>query len=81
MRSPHVLWAVVPVVAFLSTPFLPFVNGPHLWFGIPSVLAWCLMWTAGTTASLALVEHFAHHTDDEDEDDHETLTAYEEAAA
>lgn len=65
MRSPHVLWAVVPVVAFLSTPFLPFVNGPHLWFGIPSVLAWCLLWTAGTTASLALVEHFVHRGDEE----------------
>ncbi|MEU6011807.1 MULTISPECIES: hypothetical protein [unclassified Streptomyces] len=81
MRKPHVLWAVVPVVAFLSTPFLPFVNGPHLWFGIPSVLAWCLLWTVGTTASLALVEHFAHHTDEDDEDDHVTRDAYEEVAA
>ncbi|MGY0492023.1 hypothetical protein [Streptomyces sp. WG-D5] len=56
MRSPHALWAAVPVLAFLSTPFLPFVNGPHLWFGIPSVLAWCLLWTVGTTVALALVD-------------------------
>jgi hypothetical protein len=67
MRSPHVLWAVVPVVAFLSTPFLPFVNGPHLWFGIPSVLAWCLLWTAGTTGALVLVEHFTPYADDPDD--------------
>ncbi|MEU8485046.1 hypothetical protein [Streptomyces sp. NPDC048641] len=76
MRKPHMLWAVVPVLAFLSTPFLPFVNGPYLWLGIPSVLAWCLLWTAGTTASLALVEHFAQHTDDADDRDEA-----EEAAA
>ncbi|WP_338700115.1 hypothetical protein V2W30_25585 [Streptomyces sp. Q6] len=59
MRSPHALWAAVPVLAFLATPFLPFVNGPHLWFGIPSVLCWCLIWTAGTTVSLALVDRLA----------------------
>nr|BFD87459.1 hypothetical protein StreXyl84_68600 [Streptomyces sp. Xyl84] len=81
MRKPHALWAVVPVVAFLSTPFLPFVNGPHLWFGLPSVLVWCLLWTAGTTASLALVEHFAHPAGEGDEDDDVTRDAYEEAAA
>ncbi|WP_425830010.1 hypothetical protein [Streptomyces fractus] len=56
MRSPHALWAAVPVLAFLSTPFLPFVNGPHLWFGLPSVLVWCLLWTVGTTVSLVLVD-------------------------
>ncbi|MCX4643427.1 MULTISPECIES: hypothetical protein [unclassified Streptomyces] len=76
MRKPHVIWAFVPVLAFLSTPFLPFVNGPHLWFGVPSVLAWCLLWTAGTTASLALVEHFSR-TDNERADREEA----EEAAA
>ncbi|WP_328334527.1 MULTISPECIES: hypothetical protein [unclassified Streptomyces] len=59
MRKLHVIWAVVPVMAFLSTPFLPFVNGPYLWFGVPSVLAWCLLWTAGTTAGLALTDRFA----------------------
>jgi hypothetical protein len=78
MRKPHVIWAVVPVLAFLSTPFLPFVNGPHLWFGIPSVLAWCLLWTAGTTASLALVEHLAPN---DERDDRETRDEAEEAAA
>ncbi|MHC5258728.1 hypothetical protein ACYSUO_12645 [Streptomyces sp. UC4497] len=69
MRSPHMLWAAVPVLAFLSTPFLPFVNGPHLWFGIPSVLAWCLLWTVGTTVALAAVDRlvFAGRPEDEEE--------------
>ncbi|MYT68859.1 MULTISPECIES: hypothetical protein [unclassified Streptomyces] len=66
MRSPHALWAAVPVLAFLSTPYLPFVNGPHLWLGIPSVLCWCLIWTAGTTAALALVDRLAPAADDEE---------------
>jgi hypothetical protein len=63
------LWAAVPVLAFLSTPFLPFVNGPHLWFGIPSVLAWCLLWTVGTTVALAAVDRlvFAGRPEEEDE--------------
>ncbi|WP_372346051.1 hypothetical protein [Streptomyces sp. KL116D] len=62
MRSPHALWAAVPVLAFLGTPFLPFVNGPHLWFGLPSVLCWCLIWTVGTTAALALVDRGTRST-------------------
>ncbi|NDZ77840.1 MULTISPECIES: hypothetical protein [unclassified Streptomyces] len=72
MRKLHVIWAVVPVMAFICTPFLPFVNGPYLWLGVPSVLAWCLLWTAGTTAGLALTDRFArpadageHHTETE----------------
>ncbi|MFZ3559603.1 MULTISPECIES: hypothetical protein [unclassified Streptomyces] len=71
MRSPHMLWAAVPVLAFLGTPFLPFVNGPHLWFGIPSVLAWCLLWTVGTTVALAVVDRlvFAGRPEQEDVED------------
>ncbi|CAM5477410.1 hypothetical protein GCM10010329_30150 [Streptomyces spiroverticillatus] len=62
----HSLWAAVPVLAFLATPFLPFVSGPHLWLGLPSVLVWCVLWTAGTSAALALVEHLAHHGEPEE---------------
>ncbi|MEV0009090.1 hypothetical protein AB0M10_19055 [Streptomyces sp. NPDC051840] len=70
MRSPHVLWAAVPVLAFLSTPYLPFVNGPHLWFGIPSVLCWCLIWTAGTTVALAVVDRLTRTYEDAEEGEH-----------
>ncbi|MGY0018416.1 hypothetical protein ACVHNB_05455 [Streptomyces sp. YJ-C3] len=67
MRSPHALWAAVPVLAFLSTPFLPFVDGAHLWLGIPSVLCWCLIWTAGTTAALVLADRLTGPRDDEED--------------
>ncbi len=48
--------AAVPVVGFLSTPFLSFVNGPHLWFGIPSVLVWTAGCVIGTVVALRIVE-------------------------
>lgn len=50
--------AAVPVLGFLSTPFLPFVNGPHLWFGVPSVLVWTAIWVIGTVVALRAVETF-----------------------
>lgn len=48
--------AAVPVVGFLATPLLPFVNGPHLWFGLPSVLVWTAVWVVGTVVALQVVE-------------------------
>jgi hypothetical protein len=48
--------AAVPVAGFLSTPLLPFVNGPHLWFGVPSVLVWTAIWVVGTVVALQFVE-------------------------
>ncbi|WP_407548863.1 hypothetical protein QOM21_06970 [Streptomyces sp. Pv4-95] len=64
----HTAWAALPVAGFLSTPFLPFVNGPHLWFGLPSVLVWTVLWTVGTTAALAAVEHLSPHHDESEEE-------------
>jgi hypothetical protein len=48
--------AAVPILGFLATPFLPFVNGPHLWFGVPSVLVWTATWVIGTVVALRIVE-------------------------
>ena len=48
--------AAVPIVGFVITPFLPFVNGPHLWFGVPSVLVWTAIWVIGTVVALRIVE-------------------------
>jgi hypothetical protein len=31
---------------------LPFVNGPHLWLGVPSVLVWTAIWVIGTVVAL-----------------------------
>ncbi|WP_433260311.1 hypothetical protein ACQPZF_23795 [Actinosynnema sp. CS-041913] len=47
----------VPVVALLATVSLPFVNGPHLWFGLPSMLVWSVAWVLTVTPALAFVEH------------------------
>lgn len=48
--------AAVPILGFLLTPFLPFVNGPHLWFGVPSVLVWTAICVVGTVVALRIVE-------------------------
>jgi hypothetical protein len=48
--------AAVPILGFLSTPLLPFVNRPALWFGIPSVLVWTALWVVGTVVALQVVE-------------------------
>jgi hypothetical protein len=48
--------AAVPILGFLITPFLPFVNGPHLWFGVPSVLVWTAICVIGTVVALRIVE-------------------------
>lgn len=69
MRKRHLIWALVPVMAFCATPLLPFVNGPYLWLGLPSVVVWCVAWTIGTTAGLALVERFAQSPEDRSEED------------
>ncbi|WP_326770965.1 hypothetical protein OG978_45855 (plasmid) [Streptomyces sp. NBC_01591] len=55
MRLPWLLTAV-PVVALLSAVWLPFVNGPHLWFGMPSLLVWSVVWVLALTPALAFVE-------------------------
>lgn len=48
--------AAVPVAGFLCTPVLPFVNAPHLWLGIPSVLMWTALWVVGTVVAMQIVE-------------------------
>ncbi|GAA4831740.1 hypothetical protein [Saccharopolyspora rosea] len=55
----HVVPAVVlgvPLVAMLATQWLPFVNGPHVWFGLPSMFVWTAVWSTLVTPALALVE-------------------------
>jgi Na+/proline symporter len=46
----------VVVVALVATVWLPFVNTPTLWFGLPAVMVWTAVWVVGVTLSLALVE-------------------------
>ncbi|MFI6983441.1 hypothetical protein ACIBSV_33170 [Embleya sp. NPDC050154] len=68
MRKRHAAWAALPVLAFFATPYLPFVNGPHLWLGLPSVLVWAVLWTVGCTVALFAIERYADHPEDDDED-------------
>ncbi len=52
---------VVVVLALASTVFLPFVNTPSLWFGLPSIMVWSGGWVLGITVVLALIEFSGVH--------------------
>ncbi|NUU25002.1 MAG: hypothetical protein HOV68_26385 [Streptomycetaceae bacterium] len=52
-----ILLLLVPVVALLATVWLPFVNGPHIWLGMPSMLTWSVGWVMALTPALAYVEY------------------------
>ncbi|MFF0463415.1 hypothetical protein [Streptomyces mexicanus] len=58
--------AAVPAVAFFATPFLPFADTTRLWFGLPAVLVWGVVWTLGTTAALAVTERLGTHRDEQE---------------
>jgi hypothetical protein len=64
MRGKLIMLTVV-VVALVSTVWLPFVNTPTLWLGLPSVMVWTAIWVVGITLVLALIEF---GRDDEDDD-------------
>ncbi|RFC75394.1 hypothetical protein [Streptomyces sp. AcE210] len=55
MRLPWFLLSV-PVVALLAAVWLPFVNGPHLWLGLPSLLVWTVAWVLTLTPGIAYLE-------------------------
>ncbi|MFB8002718.1 hypothetical protein [Nocardia sp. NPDC056000] len=46
----------VPAVALLSAIWLPFVNTPHLWFGLPALFVWLSAWVLLITPALLLAE-------------------------
>lgn len=46
----------IPVVALFATVWLPFVNTATLWFGMPSVMVWTILWVLAITPALALIE-------------------------
>jgi hypothetical protein len=43
-------------VALVLTPWLPFVNGPYLWLGLPSMLVWPMAGVLLLTPALAGIE-------------------------
>ena len=64
MRARAVV-VLIPVVALLVTVFLPFVNRPALWLGLPSVMVWAVVWVLALSAALGWVEFGGHHADDD----------------
>lgn len=61
----------LPVLALLSTGWLPFVNDAALWFGIPSVVVWVGVWCVLTTPLLMLALSTYSEDDADDTDDPE----------
>ena len=54
------------VVALLGTVWFPFVNRSTLWFGLPSVGVWSVLWVLLIAPALMLVEHAARHGEVDD---------------
>jgi hypothetical protein len=50
-----VLGAIPPAMVGVGLA-LPEINGPHLWFGLPSLVVWVALWTAAVTPLLLLYE-------------------------
>jgi hypothetical protein len=55
MRPYHLI-PVLPALALIVMPFLPFVNTSELWFGLPRMLVWGGISCALLTPALYLTE-------------------------
>jgi hypothetical protein len=55
-RDLYLLGPVIPSAALVLTPWLPFVNGPHLWLGLPSMIVWPMVWLLLLVPALAGIE-------------------------
>jgi hypothetical protein len=66
-HRPQFVLLTIIVVALLATVWLPFVNAPHLWLGLPSVMVWSGVWVLAITPALAWLE-FSRKSDEEPED-------------
>ncbi|PXX71757.1 hypothetical protein DFR70_1011191 [Nocardia tenerifensis] len=55
-RDAVVLLPLIPAVALVATPWLPFVNTTELWFGLPAMMVWTTLWALAIVPSLAAVE-------------------------
>ena len=45
---------VLPFFMIFVVSWLPAINGPHLWLGLPSLMVWILFWTLSVTVVLLL---------------------------
>ena len=42
----------LPVTALIVMPFVPFVNAPGLWFGLPRLMVWTVLWSLSWVPAL-----------------------------
>ncbi len=81
-RRVLVLWAVAlvtPVFCVFVLQWLPALNGPHLWLGLPTILWWTTIpGSALVTVVLLLIEQT--RTDNEEQDDLDEEAAVQAAA-
>jgi hypothetical protein len=54
---PYLIPLLIIVVALLGTVWFPFVNRSTLWFGLPSVGVWSVLWVLLIAPALMLVEY------------------------
>jgi hypothetical protein len=64
MRAYYFIPAV-PALALLLMPLLPFLNSTGLWFGLPRLLVWGLVWVALLTPSMLIAERMMSRTETE----------------
>jgi protein-S-isoprenylcysteine O-methyltransferase Ste14 len=53
---PHHFIPVIPALALVLMPFLPFVNTAALWLGLPRMMVWGGAWCVLLTAALLICE-------------------------
>lgn len=52
----YYLYPVIPALALVLMPFLPFVNTSQLWFGLPRMIVWGALSCLALTISLIPTE-------------------------
>lgn len=51
---PYYLPPLLPILAMVLMPFLPFVNTTTLWFGLPAMFVWGGIWCVLLTPAFLL---------------------------
>ncbi|MGP3775381.1 hypothetical protein ACTWJ8_31630 [Streptomyces sp. SDT5-1] len=75
MRPYHLI-PVIPALALLLMPFLPFVNTNGLWFGLPRMMTWGIVWCLACCPALLITERLMHRDEEQrDTTDHEEVGA------
>ena len=65
---PYYLIPVLPALALIIMPFLPFVNTAELWFGLPRMLVWGGIACVLLTPALYFTERAMNRAGDGDDE-------------